>query len=364
MSLFEGFRKMRRSFRKFYFEQAFLPEFGAEIDFPQQPKLLEGSVTIVMAAYLRAEVMRVAIESVIGQTFSRWRLIVIGDSTCRETKRVIDLMNDTRIEYLNLPRRFGDQSLLNSIGARMSETEYLAFLNQDDIWLPKHLENAISLLAQSTHDFVLASYIRAQPIRTGESAPLFDNGFLPGKSQYSPARDWDYPASTWVLRTSITKRVGDWKSAREVRYSASQEFLFRCWASGTRIFHLREKPSVVMIPSIHIQNSYVSNQATVHREVLRRIQDGEDLAPASKARGSNSVLPSKVLLISRSWLSPTRGRLLSLAFTVGRYILFHSTVSLAARLGFAPWEYAVGILGVKKGFHKRRLDEARGLSST
>lgn len=355
---------MRRSFRKFYFEQSSLPDFATEIDFPQQPQLLEGRVTIVMAAYLRAQVMRVAIESVIGQTFSRWKLIVIGDSTYRDTKRVIDSMNDTRIEYLNLPRRFGDQSLLNSIGARMSETEYLAFLNQDDIWLPKHLESAITVLNQSTHDFVLAPYLRAQNIKSGESAPLFDNGFLPGKSQYSPARDWDYPASTWVLRTSITKRVGDWKSAREVRYSASQEYLFRCWASGARIFHLRDKPSVVMIPSIHIKNSYFSNQTVVHREILRRIQDGEDLAPASKASGSNSVLPSKVLLISRAWLNSKKGRLVSLVSTVGRYLLFHSTVSFAARLGFAPWEYAVGILGVKKGFHKRRLDEVRGLSGS
>jgi glycosyltransferase involved in cell wall biosynthesis len=354
---------MRRSFRKFYFEQASLPDFVSEINFPQQPNLLGGHVTIVMAAYLRAEVMRVAIESVIGQTFSRWKLIVIGDSTYLETKRVIDSMNDTRIEYFNLPRRFGDQSLLNSIGARMSDTEYLAFLNQDDIWLPKHLENAIAVLGQSTHDFVLAPYLRAQDIKVGEIAPLFDNGFLPGKDQYSPARDWDYPASTWVLRTSLTKRVGDWKSGREVRYSASQEYLFRCWASGARIFHLREKPSVVMIPSIHIKNSYISNQSIVHRVILRRIQDGEGLAPASKARGSNSVLPSKVLLISRAWLSSKRGRLVSLASKIGQYFLFHSTVSFAARLGFAPWEYAVGILGIKKGFHKRRLDEVRGLSS-
>lgn len=354
---------IRRSIQKYYFEQGALPDFATEIDFPQSSNLLAGHVTIVMAAYLRAEVMKVAIESVIGQTFSSWKLIVIGDATYNDTKLVIDSMNDTRIKYLNLPKRFGDQSLLNSIGARMCETEYLAFLNQDDIWFPNHLEDAISVLTQSTHNLVLAPFLRVQDMKVREGEPIFDSGFVPSKSEYSPARDWDFPASTWVLRTSLSRLVGDWKSAQEVRYSASQEYLFRCWSAGAKIFHLPEKPSVVMVPSIHIKNSYSSNQPTAHSEILKRIQAGEGLAPASAARKCNSLFPSKVLAISYGWLNTKKAPFVSRALRVGKYLLFHLTASFAARLGFAPWEYAVGILGVKKGFHKQLLDEVRGLSS-
>jgi len=43
-------------------------------------------VTVVISTYNRSEVLKIAIKSVILQTFSNWKILVIGDNCDHETE--------------------------------------------------------------------------------------------------------------------------------------------------------------------------------------------------------------------------------------------------------------------------------------
>ncbi|MFB3056307.1 MAG: glycosyltransferase family 2 protein, partial [Ignavibacteriaceae bacterium] len=73
-------------------------------------------VTIVISTYNRPDVLSVAIKSVILQTFSNWKILVIGDHCNQETEKAVTSFNDSRIHYINLPHRVGTQSGPNSVG--------------------------------------------------------------------------------------------------------------------------------------------------------------------------------------------------------------------------------------------------------
>ena len=315
-----------------------------------------------MSTYLRAEVLKIAIESVLNQTFENWRLIIIGDATYADSKNVIDSVNDKRIQFINLPKNFGDQSIPNSIGARLCTTEYLAFMSQDDLWYPNHLSRAINSLNQTNCDFYISSYLRVQSARHSEDAFVLNDRYLTGKEKYSPTRDWEYVASTWVFRTELARRAGDWKSARDVRYASSQDYLFRCWASGARILLSPSQPSVLIVPSIALEHSYSVESSNVHKKLFHRISLGVEVATSPTVIVCNSLHPSKIRVL-QSW-PENKNRLCVFRWWWTKaviFLIFHITVSIIVRIGVSPWEYAALLSGVKRGFHKKLLNGLRGL---
>lgn len=196
-------------------------------------------VTVIIATYNRPDVLRVAIESVIRQTFKDWRLLVIGDGCSEPTIGVVDeFSSDSRVFFANLRCRCGEQALPNSAGMCIADTEFVAFLNHDDIWLPDHLELAIKRLTSTEADFFAgraAFAFEVKDIPGGGGQPVF--------SQETPCRRtlWESfsrgfmifePASSWVIRTSLARRTGGWRSSADLYRVPIQDWVMRAWRAG------------------------------------------------------------------------------------------------------------------------------------
>src|ERR1039458_8532385 len=106
-------------------------------------------VTIIVATYNRPEVLRLALRSVQWQTFPNWAVIVVGDLCDGRTQMVMDeFVSDDRFLYVNLTHRCQEQALPNSAAMHVASTPFLALLNHDDVWLPDHLEIALTTLGR------------------------------------------------------------------------------------------------------------------------------------------------------------------------------------------------------------------------
>ncbi len=97
-------------------------------------------VSVIMPAYNAEKTIADAIQSVIGQTFQNWELIIVNDGSRDKTVDVIDL-TDQRIRLLNQPNE-GVASARNH-GIRQSTGQYIAFLDSDDVWAREKLEKQI-----------------------------------------------------------------------------------------------------------------------------------------------------------------------------------------------------------------------------
>src|SRR6056297_2304175 len=112
-------------------------------------------ISIIIPTYNRPKVLRYCVLSVLNQNFENWIAYVIGDSCSESTEEVINSLNDERIIYYNNPFRVGEQSGGNNIGIALAKTEYIAFLNHDDIWTPNHLEKALQKLKEQEGNFYI-----------------------------------------------------------------------------------------------------------------------------------------------------------------------------------------------------------------
>lgn len=102
-------------------------------------------VTVVLPVYNGSKYLKETIDSVLNQTFADFDFLIINDVSADNSEEVILSYRDPRIKYhLN-------ETNLGSIGAplkgmSMSHTEYIARIDQDDIWLPTKLEKQIKLM--------------------------------------------------------------------------------------------------------------------------------------------------------------------------------------------------------------------------
>ena len=201
--------------------------------------LKDPTVTVVVATYNRPDTLRVAIGSVVRQTVQDWKLLVIGDACDERTASAMrDFSDDPRVCYVNLDRRCGGQALPNSAGMRLAQSEYVALLNHDDIWLQDHLEVALERLDAAGADLFVgraAFAVELQQSMAGGLRPHFV-GTSPSHRTLREAFGKSYmlfePASSWVIQRELAERVGAWRSATELYRLSIQDWLLRAWRAG------------------------------------------------------------------------------------------------------------------------------------
>ena len=102
--------------------------------------------SVIIPTYNRAAYVRRAVDSVLGQTVQGLDVIVVDDGSTDETKQVLSFYRD-RIRYVYQPN--AGVSAARNAGARLAKSEWLAFLDSDDAWLPHKLERQLECVAET-----------------------------------------------------------------------------------------------------------------------------------------------------------------------------------------------------------------------
>lgn len=135
-------------------------------------------VTVVMPARDRADTIESAIRSVLAQTYSGWRLIVIDDGSRDATSEIVRTIDDERIVLLSTAGV--GVSAARNLGVRASTTEFLAFLDADNRWTPEFLAGCLGHLLEVGATYAYSAVRREE----GDEVR-----FLGGASQYEELRD-------------------------------------------------------------------------------------------------------------------------------------------------------------------------------
>lgn len=102
-------------------------------------------VTVLMPAYNVGAYIKEAIESVLAQTFKDFTLLVIDDCSTDNTAEVVHSFSDPRIRYEKNEHNLGLAENLNR-GLDLSDTEFCARMDGDDIAEPTWLETGVKVL--------------------------------------------------------------------------------------------------------------------------------------------------------------------------------------------------------------------------
>lgn len=102
--------------------------------------------SVVIPAYNRAHCIDRALESVLEQTEQCFEIIVVDDGSKDGTEHLMRELcqKETRLRYIKQTN--GGASKARNTGIKAAKGKYIAFLDSDDVFLPFHLQQALSVL--------------------------------------------------------------------------------------------------------------------------------------------------------------------------------------------------------------------------
>jgi teichuronic acid biosynthesis glycosyltransferase TuaG len=117
------------------------------------------TVSIVMPAFNAQRFIRPAIDSVLGQSYQDWQLIVIDDRSTDGTSHIVTDYSriDDRIYLYSTETNSGPAGARN-VGIDIAGGRYIAFLDSDDRWFSEKLETQVRLFEQQGAVFCYSAY--------------------------------------------------------------------------------------------------------------------------------------------------------------------------------------------------------------
>jgi glycosyltransferase involved in cell wall biosynthesis len=100
------------------------------------------TISVIIPTWNRADTLKRAVVSVLNQTYPVTEILVCDDGSTDNSKYVIEELNNRKVRWLEGPRA-GMPSVPRNRGIKASSSEWLAFLDSDDEWLPGKIEKQV-----------------------------------------------------------------------------------------------------------------------------------------------------------------------------------------------------------------------------
>lgn len=231
-------------------------------------------VSVVVPTYNISHYLIGAIKSVLAQTYENWELIIIDDGSIDDTRAVVQAFPDKRIRYFHQENK--GLAATRNRGMAQARGKYIAFLDADDIFLPKKLEKHVAYLENHPEcDFSYDEILFFRDEKPGKFYKVMINhlsGFL--KEEFIRiAGHCIGPSSAFFRRELFQKYGGEpekWRNINEDYYFwlklAMNKVYFQHLADPLTLSRLRPQ-------SISRSASYMKEAAELNLEIFRWLND-------------------------------------------------------------------------------------------
>lgn len=164
-----------------------------------------------MPVYNGEKYIKLAINSVISQSYKDWNLIVVNDGSTDSTASIVQsfVEEDSRIKLIDNNGKKGAAGARN-YGLSLSSGDYVAFIDCDDVWHSEKLKKQLDLMKKEGMDFSYTSY----EIIDSNGANCKQNYIVPERISFKQMLKENFVGcSTVIISQKITNK-----------YSFSTEF--------------------------------------------------------------------------------------------------------------------------------------------
>jgi glycosyltransferase involved in cell wall biosynthesis len=193
---------------------------------PSHGALPKGRVACIIPTFRRPEGVVNAIRSILDQEFQDFVIVVVDDGA-----GLPELPADPRIFAVSLSRNTAVLGLVRNVGIRLSQSEFIAFLDDDNTWTPQHLSVSVAALEKDA-DLVYTAVRRY--LSSGEELDVLSKPF--DRGSFADERSW-VDANAIVLRRSVCKPFSRVPRTKATSPKEDWEFVWRV-SQSARVKHI------------------------------------------------------------------------------------------------------------------------------
>lgn len=140
--------------------------------------------TVIIPLYNKEKYIENAIESVLNQTFTDFELLIIDDFSSDKSAKIASKFASDKVQILTHEKNLGLSASRNT-GIKNANSNYITFLDADDLWQPTFLESIFQLIQNfpearifgTNYEEVWESIIK-KPHNGSEIFPLDFRGYI------------------------------------------------------------------------------------------------------------------------------------------------------------------------------------------
>lgn len=164
-------------------------------------------VSVIIPSYNSGKYLNEAIESATNQTYKNLEIIIVNDGSSDNTKEIAKdwQKKDERIKYLKHQTNQGLAKARNT-GIKNSQSEYITFLDADDIWLPQKIEIQIKKIKELDADLVFSNWYIWDPEK-GIKVKAFETNPIQNKDLLNLfiKKNFGNPSTAFLKKSSLEK---------------------------------------------------------------------------------------------------------------------------------------------------------------
>jgi glycosyltransferase involved in cell wall biosynthesis len=223
-------------------------------------------VSVIIPVFNAQAYIGGALRSAVGQTYSRLEILVADDGSNDGTREQVSACGGTAIRWIDAPSRGGRPSVPRNRALAVAQGELVAFLDADDLWTPRKLEDQVRAMIEHPDLVLVYSVLRA----FGDGAVFGDSGYGLRPWPLRAAVDADVlemgntiPCSSVLVRRSVVAELGGFDEDPDL--NAVEDF--DLWLRVSR------RGPIGFIPRIHgfyrVHTTGISRDSSVQRERAR-----------------------------------------------------------------------------------------------
>lgn len=199
------------------------------------------TVSVIIPTHNRPEYLAEAIDSVLTQTYTDLEVIVVDDGSEHTTAETVSAYRDPRVRLLRQEKQ--GRSLARNRGIEAARSRFIAFLDDDDLFLPHRLRFQLDHFAAHPQTEAIACAARV----------VDDTGADQGTwAPWAEARELALPEflygygllpSSWLLRRECISRLDHWFDPA-MENTEDTDFFIRLLYTGCRAQWLPEEVCV------------------------------------------------------------------------------------------------------------------------
>ena len=121
--------------------------------------LSEVKVEIILPNYNSEAYLTETLNSIINQTFENWKLTIVDGNSNIETQKILKgYMDHSNINIIRLKKN-KRAGFCRNLAIRNSKSDYIAFIDSDDIWEKEKLSKQLNFMIKNKHHFTYTNYL-------------------------------------------------------------------------------------------------------------------------------------------------------------------------------------------------------------